>query len=81
MIQIKRVFLRQCKDKAAAIISESWAEKGEKHRALTFRMAHNALLKASKQDLQIECWRDAALADRMARKAAGLDQDTTSINL
>jgi hypothetical protein len=54
-------------------IAESWAEKGEAHRALAFDLAHNALREAAKQGLPIESWRDADLADKSARRNAGLD--------
>jgi hypothetical protein len=64
---------RACNDKVVDTIAESWAERGEKHRALTFDLAHNALREAAKKGLPIESWRDADLADKTARRNAGLD--------
>lgn len=51
---------------------ESWAEKGEKHRAVVFDMATKAL-KKSKLTAP-KTWRDAEIVDGMARRAAGLDK-------
>ena len=56
-------------------IAESWAEKGERHRALAFDLAHNSLRKVAKIGLPIENWKDADLADKAARRNAGLDSE------
>lgn len=52
-------------------VAQSWAEKAEEHRAKIFEMATRALEKA--QVPPPKNWRDAETADRMARRAAGLD--------
>jgi hypothetical protein len=63
-------------------IAESWAERGEQHRALTFNLAHSELKAASKRGLPIEDWSAAEKADRMARRAAGLDsEESTRISI
>ena len=54
-------------------IAESWAERGEQHRAVAFQLAHDSLKAAAKKGLPIESWRDADLADKTARRNAGLD--------
>ena len=56
-------------------LARSWAERGEQHRALTFDFAHSELIAASKRGLPIEDWSGAEKADRMARKACGLDSE------
>ena len=56
-------------------LARSWVERGEQHRALTFNLAHSELIAASKRGLPIEDWSDAEKADRMARKACGLDSE------
>ena len=54
-------------------IAESWAERGEQHRAVAFQLAHDSLKAAAKKGMPIESWRDADLADKTARRNAGLD--------
>ena len=56
-------------------LAQSWAERGEQHRALTFQLAHSELKAASKRGVPIEDWSAAEKADRMARRAAGLDSE------
>ena len=65
---------RACNDQAVEIIAQSWAEKGEAHRSHRVSMlAHDSLKAAAKKGLPIESWRDADLADKSARRNAGLD--------
>ena len=64
---------RACNDHAVDVIAESWEERGEAHRVLAFQLAHDSLKAAAKKGLPIESWRDADLADRSARRNAGLD--------
>jgi hypothetical protein len=66
---------RHCNDQAVEIIAQSWAERGEQHRTLTFNLAHSELIAVSKRGLAIEDWSSAEKADRMARKACGLDSE------
>jgi hypothetical protein len=66
---------RHCNDQAVEIIAQSWAERGEQHRLLAFQLAHNSLKTAAKRGLPIEDWRDADLADKTARRNAGLDSE------
>ena len=56
-------------------LARSWVERGEQHRALAFNLAHSELIAASKRGLPIEDWSGAEKADRMARKACGLDSE------
>ena len=60
---------------ATETLALNWAERGEQHRALTFNLAHSELKAASKRGLPIEDWSAAEKADRMARRAAGLDSE------
>jgi hypothetical protein len=66
---------RDCNARATEALAESWVERGEQHRALTFNLAHSELIAASKRGLPIEDWSSAEKADRMARKACGLDSE------
>jgi hypothetical protein len=61
----------------------NWLQKGEKHRALTFRIAHDALKKLSKKRVPLPAdWAEIEKADKMARRAAGLDNDeATKVNV
>jgi hypothetical protein len=56
-------------------LAQSWAEKGEQHRALAFELAHSALREAARNGLPIGSWRDADLADKVGRRAAMLDSE------
>jgi hypothetical protein len=54
--------------------AESWGQKGEEHRALAFRLAHDALKKLSKKRVPPPAdWQEIEKADKMARRAAGMD--------
>ena len=54
------------------VLADSWLERQENHRLLAFKLANGALnrVKAPK----IRGWRDIDTADKMARRAAGLDE-------
>lgn len=54
-----------------AAITETWAEKGAKLRRVMFRKAFNAVKQSSVQTPKN--WRDLEIADKLARRAAGLD--------
>ena len=69
---------RNCNEQATEAIAESWAEKGERHRGLAFEMAHNALKMAKYARPTVEGWQDIEKADKMARRAAGLDTEGSS---
>ena len=64
---------RDVNEMTTETLAQSWAEKGEAHRALAFQLAHDSLKAAAKRGLPIESWRDVDLADRSARRNAGLD--------
>jgi hypothetical protein len=66
---------RNGNDATTETLAQSWTERGEQHRALTFNLAHSELKAASKRGLPIEDWSAAEKADRMARRAAGLDSE------
>jgi transposase len=61
-----------------AKMAENWVEKGESHRALVFEMAHSALQKTSKRPPKLQDWQDIERADKMARRAAGLETNDVS---
>lgn len=58
---------------ATETLAANWVEKAEQHRALAFQLAHDSLKAAARKGLPIESWRDADLADKSARRNAGLD--------
>ena len=66
---------RNANEEVIQTVAESWAERGEQHRFLAFQLANAELLAASKRGLPIEDWSGAEKADRMARKACGLDSE------
>jgi hypothetical protein len=57
--------------------AETWEEKGEAHRQVVFDKAHTALKKM--KPTPPRNWREAEAADKMARRAAGLE-NIDSIN-
>jgi hypothetical protein len=56
------------------VVTETWAEKAEAHRQKMFKLASDALDKASLPPPKN--WRDAETADKIARRASGLDDDS-----
>jgi hypothetical protein len=58
--------------------AESWLERGENHRLEAFRLASEAVKRAGKAPPEINDWADLERADKMARRAAGLEQDVAS---
>jgi hypothetical protein len=72
---------RNNNERAAEIIAECWAQKGERHKLLAFDFAHRSLRQASKAGLPIKDWAEAEKADRMARRAANLDADERSTQI
>ena len=60
---------------ATETLAANWVEKAEQHRALAFQLAHDSLKAAARKGLPIESWRDADLADKTARRNAGLDSE------
>ena len=69
---------RNSNEEVIQAVAQSWAERGEQHRLLAFQLAHNSLKRAAKRGLPIEDWRDADLADKTARRNAGLDSEEGS---
>lgn len=59
--------------RVAQLVTETWAEKAEAHRRAMFKLASEALSKATPQ--APKNWRDIETADKIARRAAGLDDD------
>lgn len=57
----------------ADALEAEWRTKGAGHRAMVFKIAHDALKKAKLPAPR--SWRDAQVADNMARKALGLDEE------
>ena len=55
--------------------AENWLEKGEIHRGMAFKIAHQAVKNAIKAPPEVKDWADLERADKMARRAAGLEQD------
>ena len=67
-------------ENAIAKKADEWLEKGENHRKVAFNLAHDSL-KLMKAKAPSN-FREAELADKIARRAAGLDtQDVVSQTL
>ena len=64
---------RDCNEMTTETLAQSWAERAEQHRLIAFELANDSLRAAAKKGLPIESWRDASLADVVARRNAGLD--------
>ena len=58
-------------EKVADMLEEDWKSKGSAHRRLVFDKANSALREANIPAPRT--WKDAQIADSMARKAAGLE--------
>lgn len=63
----------------ATLAAQSWAERGEQHRAAVFKLASEALAKARPRKL--EEWADIERAARLADRAAGLDKPAPLLTL
>jgi hypothetical protein len=64
------------------LLEPAWLQKGQKHRALAFRIAHDALKKAAQRTPAPRDWHELEKADKMARRAAGLENDdATKVNV
>lgn len=59
-------------------VGQTWAERGEAHRRMVFEKAYGGLTSA--QLPTPKSWKDAEIADKMARRAAGLDNAETQVN-
>lgn len=66
--------------KKDGILAETWAQKGESLRVLSFETAVNAI-KRSKDLITIETASDLKAAVHVARQAAGLDADAPAVSL
>jgi hypothetical protein len=67
----KRAKELQKREAELATSATEWARRGDAHRNLMFNVAHGALAKAKLQSPR--SWKEAKLADEMARRACGLD--------
>lgn len=63
--------------KTADLLEMEWKNKGAGHRAHVFKIAHEALKKSSLPAPRT--WKDAQIADNMARKAVGLDEEKGNV--
>jgi hypothetical protein len=63
----------------AQVAAQSWAERGELHRAAVFKLASEALAKAKPR--RLEDWSDIERAARLADRAAGLDKPQPVVSL
>lgn len=63
----------------ATLAAQSWAERGEQHRAAVFKLASEALAKARPR--RLEEWADIERAARLADRAAGLDKPAALVSI
>ena len=73
---VKRVSQEVSQTLGERAVAESWQARAESHRVLVFGMATDALRAAVPPELRT--WRDFEIADRVARKAAGLEGSGSS---
>ena len=66
-------------EKVADMLENDWKSKGAAHRAHIYKIAHDALKKSSLPAPRT--WKDAQIADNMARKAVGLDEEKGSTSV
>jgi hypothetical protein len=67
----KRAKELQKREAELTTTAAQWTKRGETHRELVFKVAHGALAKAKLQPPRT--FKEAKIADEMARKACGLD--------
>ena len=74
---------RNGNEKAIEAAAQSWAEKGEAHRALVYGITTAALKKVAKTPPPLESWSDVERADKAGDAAADLmiASATRSINI
>lgn len=60
-------------ERVADMLENDWKSKGAAHRAHVFKIAHEALKRS--QLPAPRSWKEAQIADNMARKAVGLDEE------
>lgn len=63
----------------STLAAQSWAERGEAHRAAVFKLASEALAKAKPR--RLEEWADIERAARLADRAAGLDKPAALVSI
>ena len=61
------------------VAKQSWAERGETHREMVFKLASEAIAKAKPR--RLEEWADIERAARLADRAAGLDKPAPMVSL
>ena len=61
-------------------MAETWAEKGEEHRSLAFKVAKKAMEGVSMAPPEVKDWSDVERIDKMARRAAGLDTSEAQVS-
>lgn len=62
----------------AKVLGKSWAERGEDYRRMVFEKTSKLMEQATLAPPKN--WKDAEVADKMARRAAGLDNLETQVN-
>jgi hypothetical protein len=72
---------RACNEQVIQTVAESWAERGEIHRNLVYKIANAALLQAQKAGVPVESARDFDLVDRAGRRSCGLDASDRDPNI
>lgn len=70
---------RQENDQIIGKLADSWLEKGEQHRARAFGIATKAMEAVERKPLPLKDWSDLEKADKMARRAAGLEDEGVKV--
>ena len=64
---------RNGNEKAIEAAAQSWAERGEEHRAIVYGITTAALKKVAHAPPPLESWADIERADKAGRRSCGLD--------
>lgn len=59
--------------------AQNWAQNGENHRALAFKVASKAMNSVAAAPPEVKDWSDVERIDKIARRAAGLDTTETTV--
>ena len=83
-LQARYVECEQDRNSNAMVIeaaAQSWAERGEAHRALVYDLTNAALRKVAKAPPPLESWSDIERADKAGRRSCGLDDSERNQNI
>jgi hypothetical protein len=72
---------RNGNEEAIEAAAQSWAERGEEHRAIVYGITTAALKKVAHAPPPLESWSDIERADKAGRRSCGLDGSERNQNI